>query len=402
MTMNQQVADFCQRYFTDRRGSNCKKWDLSQELFGAPDLLGMWIADMEFKVPEAVQKVLHERVDHGVFGYSYPCPEYYQAYIKWQQERAGVEIEPDWVRFSPGVVSSFYWLVQILTQPGQGVMIMTPVYPPFHGAVKDTSRKLVDYQLQLRHNRYEIDFDALEKQIVAEEVKLLIHCSPHNPTGRLWSLEELEQLLAICRRHHVYLISDEIHQDFVAAGNQFVSVLDDRLSTYRDIIVALNSPSKTFNLAGLLNSHVVIPDENLRQAYDRGVAPYQQASHSLMGLLATQAAYESGSQWLEGLNATVDYNDDYLRRTLLTAFPDLVIPERQATYVTFIDFGAYLPASQIKDFMIHEAGLAVNFGVTFGRQTATFVRLNCATHPDFVAEAADRIILALKKRLNQE
>lgn len=203
--------------------------------------------------------------------------------------------------------------------------------------------------MQLRHNRYEIDFDALEKQIVAEEVKLLIHCSPHNPTGRLWSLEELEQLLAICRRHHVYLISDEIHQDFVSAGNQFVSALDDRLSAYRDLVIVLNSPSKTFNLAGLLNSHVVIPDEKLRQVYDRGVAPYQQASHSLMGLLATQAAYESGSQWLEGLNATVDYNDDYLRRTLLDSFPDLVIPERQATYVTFIDLGAYLPANQIKD-----------------------------------------------------
>lgn len=384
------IDTFCTQYGVERKQTNSLKWDELQNRFGASELLPLWVADMDFKIPKSVQKAMAERIEHGVFGYSTVPDSYYTAFFNWMSSRFGVNLERDWLRFSTGVVNSIYWLVNAFTNPGDAVIILTPVYYPFHNAIKDNKRKLVSSELAYRDGKYTIDFAAFEEQIIKNDVKLFIHCSPHNPVGRVWTGQELIQLYDICVKHDVLIVSDEVHQDFVRKDLIFISSLT--LKDYFSHLVILNSASKTFNLASLLHSHVIIPDSRNRAIYDDYTKTIHQAEISVMGIIATEACYLEGEEWLADLSEVIEYNYRLLKETFAQKAPQILVSEKEGTYLVWIDLSQYIDPSEIKPFIQDKCRLAVDYGEWFGEQSKGFIRLNLATRPECIQYVTEQII----------
>lgn len=391
------MKTFINDYAVDRLNTNSLKWDALDVRYGDPDLIAMWVADMEFKIPKEVQSALIERVNHGVFGYSYTPDSYYQAMINWQQKRHGATIQKDWVRFSTGIVTALYWFVTIFTEENDAVMIQTPVYYPFHNAVKDNNRQLVTSELVNTNGKYTIDLADVEDKIIKQNVKLFILCSPHNPAGRVWTEEELTALLEICHKHHVLVISDEIHQDIVLGTHKFISSLSIADGKYQDNMIVCTAPSKTFNLACLLNSHIIIPNDDLRQIYDVETNKINQTETSLMGQIAGEAAYTYGEDWLEGLLSVIEYNFTYLKTELNAHAPKAIVTELEGTYLAWIDLRPYIPAAETKNFIQDKCRLAIDFGEWFSDDCQGFVRLNMGTDPKYVKAGIRNIINEIKK-----
>ena len=384
-----------QLIFRDRRGTNAIKWNALDVIgFSGSDLLGMWVADMDFASPQCVREALRKAADFGVFGYDFPPRELNEAFIAWEAERHGYRVKPDWLRFSPGVVTGFYWLVRILTEPGDAVLIQTPVYYPFMGAVEDQGRRLVKSELVNTDGVYTIDFGDFEEKIVSGDVKVFILCSPHNPIGRIWKKEELAQMLAICRRHGVKVISDEIHQDFELHGHRHVPA--GTVGEYDDMLVTLTAPSKTFNLAGLQHSFVIIPDGGIREKYDAHLRDVHINGGNSLGNIAAAAAYAGGASWLGSVLRQVEENDALLREKLAAGLPKAVISPLEGTYLSWVDLGAYVSPEDIKAAMEERCGLALDYGAQFGGDAPCHIRINLATSADIVSEACDRLIKNLK------
>lgn len=394
--MDKTIRDFCETYGVERKQTNSVKWDGLSEKFSNDQLLPMWVADMEFKVPKQVEEALMNRVAHGAFGYSLVPDSYYEAFFAWQKRRYGVLLKEEWLRFSTGVVNSFFWIVQGFTQPNEGVMILSPVYYPFYDSVEQTGRRLVVSDLIEKNDRYTMNFSEIEEKIVKEQVKVLIHCSPHNPVGRVWERQELEQLMAICAKHEVLVVADEIHQDLTSHNHPAVAMLSLG-EQYHSHLIVLNAPSKTFNLAGLLNSHIIIPDEHNREIYDQYAEKVNKAANSTLGLVAGEACYRYGEEWLSQLMAVIHSNHQYLVQAL-AAFPKVRVSQREGTYLAWIDLGGYVPASELVKFMEEECQLAVDYGEWFGKGYDTYIRLNLATLPKYVKEGVDRLVTQLAKR----
>lgn len=377
--------------YVERRNTNCNKWDAQTKMFGEEGLHAMWVADMDFRVPQCVVDALEEYVQFGVYGYYKVPEEYYQAFINWEKTYHGYEAKKEWIRFSPGVVAGFHWLVQMFTEPGDAVIVNTPVYYPFLHAVENNSRTLICSELVNNGGCYTIDFEDFEKKIVENKVKLFILCSPHNPAGRVWKKEELETLFAICRKHEVYVISDEIHQDLVFGDHEHIPSL--MIGDYQDMIVTLTAPSKTFNLAGGQNSIVMIPDEKLRNMWDTYTAGNRVLGGTSFGYVAAQAAYENGREWLEGVKEKIKDNYEYLCREFAKELPKAVVTPLEGTYLCWVDLGAYVKAEEMKEVIQKKCRLAVDYGDWFGgEQFATFIRLNLATSLENVKIAVDALV----------
>lgn len=388
------VEHFCKDYYVERRQTDSMKWDGLKERFGDAELLPLWVADMDFKVPREVQDVLMKRIEHGVFGYSIPSDTYYAAFINWQKERHGTHVAEEWIRFSTGVVNSFNYMIQAFTKEQDSVMILSPVYYPFYDAVKNNQRKLIVSELQSTKTTYEIDFKEIEEKIISHKVKMLIHCSPHNPVGRVWSEKELAQLMAICFNHDVMVISDEIHQDFIKPGFTFTSMLslEQRCHTH---LVVLTSASKSFNIASLLQSHIIIPDLNNRETYDKFAQKMVNNPPSLMGMIATEACYIHGGNWLNELSNVIEHNDHLLRHLFKTELPDTLYYEKQGTYLAWLDLKAYITPKEMKEIVQDKAKLAIDYGEWFGESNGTCIRINLATKPEIVEQAGKRLINAI-------
>jgi len=384
--------EFIAKHAVPRKGTNSLKWDALGERFGNPDLTAAWVADMEFKAPQEVLEAIKKRVDHGVFGYSYVWDSYYEAFSNWERERHGYDVKKDWMRFSTGIVTALYWFVNAFTKPSESVLILTPVYYPFFNAVKDNGRNLVTCELIQKNGSYSIDFDAFEQQIVEHEVKLFIQCSPHNPVGRVWTEEELRQVLAICKKHGVLVVSDEIHQDLVFEGHKHIpsAIIDD--GAYQDQIITVTAPSKTFNLAGLLVSHIIIPNAELRKTYDDYVKTVNQTEVNVLGLTGAEAAYRHGQDWLSGLLEVVQSNYKHLKDTLLQHAPNIVIAPLEGTYLTWVDLNAYVNPEDVKSFIQDKCGVAIDFGEWFSESGKGFIRINLATEPKYIEHIAEQMI----------
>ena len=385
--------EFCKQYYVTRNHTHCLKWDYLAPIFGDSSLLPMWVADMDFKAPEQVLSALEERVAHGAFGYTPVSSEYYTAVGQWHQKHFGYTPEKQWIRFSPGVVPAIYQLIHCFTAPKDGVILLTPVYFPFYDAIVDTGRTLVESELVAdRNGHYRIDFADFEQKIANNNVSLFLLCSPHNPVGRVWSATELETVLQICQKHNVLVISDEIHQDIILDGYSFLSAMAVSEGAYRSRLIVLNSSSKTFNLASFFSSHLFIANETLRRRYDsymKSTAPF---TPNILGLLATQVAYESGSDWKDSLMSVITENYHTFKNTLLTAFPKLVISPLEGTYLAWVDIRAYVSPQEADDFMIKSCKIAAHSGHRFGKNFSGFFRFNLATSPDLVKECCRRII----------
>ena len=385
--------------YVDRKNTDCFKWDGLETSFSRGDLLPMWVADMDFEVPECVKAGLGRYIDHGAFGYYFPPDSYYDAFMDWENKYHGYEVKREWLRFSPGVVPAFHWLVQIFAGEGEAVAVMPPVYYPFMRAVRNNSRRLVECPLKLNDGRFVMDCDAFEEAIVREGVKAFIFCSPHNPIGRVWTKDEIKRVLDICLRHHVYVISDEIHQDIVMNGHRHVpSATAGEPGEYDSILVTLTAATKTFNLASVQNSIAIIPDDEIRRKWDAFTESISVRNGNAFGYVAVQSAYEEGRPWLEELLRTVEGNYRYLRERLETALPDVKIADLEGTYLMWIDLSAYMDPEDLKAggmerFMEDRCGIAADYGAWFGGDAyAGCVRLNLATSRENVATAADRII----------
>lgn len=388
------TKSFVAKYAVERRGTDCEKWDRLATKYGDPNLISMWVADMEFRTADAIIEALSARAEHGAFGYGMVPAGYYEAFSGWMQQRHGVSIEQEWVRFSPGVIPALFWMVNAFTNPGDAVMIMTPVYYPFHNAVKDTGRTLVAVDLLNHNGHYTMDFEGIESAIVHTKVRMLILCSPHNPVGRVWTEEELEQLLNMCERHGVLVVSDEIHMDIILGEKPFVSVLSVAGGCYAEKTIVLSSASKTFNLASFLHSHIVIPGEELRQRYDAYAQTVNRAENNTLGMLTTMEGYLHGSEWLDSLLDVVRDNYQYLVAELNEKVPQVVVPPLEGTYLLLLDIREVLGDRDTKTFIQDDCHLAVDYGEWFGENFVGFVRLNLATEPRYVHQAVANIIAA--------
>lgn len=380
--------------YVDRRNTDCSKWDAQSENFGEEGLHAMWVADMDFQVPACVTDALSAYVKEGVFGY-YTAPDsYYNAFINWEKEH-GYTVKREWIRFSPGVVSGFNWIVQMMTKPKDPVIVLTPVYYPFLYAVTNNDRTLITSDLINDHGIYSIDFEDFEQKIIDNHVKLFIFCSPHNPVGRVWKKEELDKLVAICKKHHVFIISDEIHHDLLAPGQKHIPIAS--IADSDDSLVTVTAPSKTFNLAGCQNSIIIIPDEKLREKWDAFTTSIRVTSGNTFGYIAARAAYTDGRPWLNEVNEIVHNNYLYVKETFERELPKLVVSPLEGTYLLWIDFGAYLSFDEMKDFMQKKCRLAFDYGDWFGGERfGTHIRMNLATSRENVETAVQAIVTHLK------
>ena len=385
--------------FVNRKGTDSAKWDDLSGLFSRDDLLPLWVADMDFRSPRCVFTAIEEYLKTGVVGYYNPRKSYDQAFIDWEKKYHGYEVQHEWLRFSPGVVPAFNWLVQVLTAPGDSVLVQSPVYYPFFRAVENNGRNLVKCGLVNDHGVYSVDFADFENRIIQDKVKLFILCSPHNPISRVWRREELKNMLDICKKHGVYVISDEIHHDLTFGSSVHTpAATAGEPGEYDDILVTLTANTKTFNLAGFQNSFVIIPSDLIRERFDKFVTGIQVLSGSPFGYIAVEAAYRHGRPWLEQVKEIIYSNYIYAREALQNALPEIVISPLEGTYLMWIDLGAYLTAAQLKETMEEKCRLALDYGEWFGGEAyGSHIRMNLATSREVVETAVSRIIEQLKK-----
>ena len=277
------------------------------------------------------------------------------------------------------------------------ILILTPVYYPFHNAVKDNNRKLITCDLKNTDGYFTIDYEEVEKKIVENKVKLFIQCSPHNPAGRVWKEEELAKILEICKKHNVLVISDEIHQDITMKGYKHIPSAIVANGKYADNLITVSAASKTFNLAGLIHSNIIISNDELRKKYDEEIKKINQTEINILGMLATQVAYERGSEWLENVKEIIEDNFNYLKTELNKHIPEIIITNLEGTYLVFLDLRKIIPIDKVKEFIQDKCNLAIDFGEWFGASFKGFIRINLATDPEIVKKAVESIIFEYKK-----
>ena len=375
----------------DRRGTDSIKFDFAVE-FGLPaDALPLWVADMDFQAPEGVLKAARVSVDHGIFGYTGVKPDYFEAVSGWFERRFDWRVEPDWLVRTPGVVFALSMAVRAFTRPGESVLIQPPVYAPFFRVVRANGRKLVESPLVCRDGRYTMDFEDFERKIVDNDVRMFILCSPHNPTGRVWTAEELRRLGEICLKHDVIVASDEIHCDFTYPGHPhtpFIKAVPELLNR----ALVCTAPSKTFNLAGLQVSNIFIPDEGLRRRFSDEVEATGWGGLNNVGQAACKAAYREGDAWLDALLLYLRGNVDYMRDFLRDNLPMLRLIEPEGTYLTWVDFSALgLDRDGLHDLIANKARLWLDDGYIFGSQGEAFQRFVLACPRATLAEALKRL-----------
>jgi len=376
----------------DRHGTYSLKYDLAAKRGLPEDILPFWVADMDFKSPPEVLKALSRRIQHGVFGYSDTYDEsYFNALSNWYKNRFGWQIRPEWLVKSPGVVFAICTAIRALTEPGDAVLIQQPVYHPFESSVKDNNRRLIVNRLLYRDGRYLMNLDEFERLVAKEKVKLFILCNPHNPVGRVWTREELAQVGDICVRHGVYVISDEIHQDFVYSGYKH-QVFAGLKPEYSEITVTCTAPSKTFNLPGLQISNIFIANEKIRRLFIEELRKTGYSQPNLMGMLACQAAYESGAKWLDELISYLSGNISLFREFLKEELPDIRLAEPEGTYLLWLDFSKYgLSGRELENILTYKAKIWLSPGPVFGEGGQGFQRFNVACPRSVLQEGLNRL-----------
>ncbi|HYE10550.1 MAG TPA: MalY/PatB family protein [Patescibacteria group bacterium] len=383
----------------NRKNTGSVKWDMMDEFQKPKDVLPLWVADMDFKAPEGVLKALMDRVDHGVLGYTQPTDSYYEAVVNWMMYRHNWRIKKDWIIITPGIVPALNFVVQIFTKAGEGVLVQRPVYNPFMEAVVNNGRKLVNSTLVFNKDRYEIDFEDVEKRIVENNVKLFILCSPHNPVGRVWTREELITLGDICLKHDVLVVVDEIHHDLVFKSNKHIpfASLGEK---YSNNCITCTAPSKTFNIAGLQLSNLIIENKEILQKLNSYLESMALTMSNIFGIIASEAAYNTGEEWLEELLDYIEGNKKLVQEFIAEKFPVIKVIDSEATYLLWIDFrGLGMKREELNHFLLQEAKLWVNDGVIYGEEGSGFQRINIACPRSLLEKGLQQLEDALQKHL---
>ncbi len=376
---------------TDRSNTFAEKYDLAKERNKPSDAISLWVADMDWPVAPAITDALIKRCEHGIFGYSWPDDRYYDALKKWFSERHNFEIKKEWVVNTPGVVFALCTAIKAFTNEGDSVLIQRPVYYPFSNSIRNLNRKLVNNPLIYNDGVYSIDFEDFENKIVKENVKLFILCSPHNPGGRVWKREELERLSKICLKHNVVVVSDEIHCDVTFEENTHTVFASLSKEAAQNTVVC-TAPSKTFNLAGLQFSNIIIANEKLRKAFCLQLDKTGYDEPNVAGIEAAAAAYANGGEWFDQAKAYIWQNILFAEKYILQNCPKIKVCKPQGTYLLWLDFKAFdLTDRQIEDKILNKAKVWLDGGSMFGLEGEKFQRINCAT-PRKILEAALKAI----------
>ncbi len=379
----------------DRKNTFSIKLDLAAARKKPADALALWVADMDFSTAPCVKQALAEHVERGIFGYSRPDARYYEALKNWFKARHNFELQDEWVVNTPGVVFAIAAAIRAFTKEGDGVLIQKPVYYPFFNTINSLGRRVVNSPLAYKNGRYEIDFEGFEKKVKEEKPKMFLLCSPHNPGGRVWSREELSRLSEICLANNLIVVSDEIHCDitFGASKHTVWATLSKEAA---ENCVVCSSPSKTFNLAGLQFSNIIIPNKNLRAAFSSQVEKTGYDEPNLMGIAAATAAYKDGADWFDQAKAYIWENIQFAKKFLEERCPKIraVVPE--GTYLLWLDFTAFTELSdkEISERVLSKAKVWLDDGRMFGKEGEKFQRLNCAAPRALLQEALKRICAA--------
>ena len=390
------TTDFTKTYYINRRGTHSRKWDGEHLKFSRTDLLPLWVADMDFMMPACIQDAITNYVKTMPLGYTMTNPNYLDAVINWYKCRHNCNLSKDWLTSAPNVITGIMWCIGAFTKPNDAIAVLSPVYGAFDTSASDAQRHIVPIAMRrTTDNRYTVDYDAFESTIIQQDVKLFIHCNPHNPVGHVWTEAEMAQLFSICKRHDVLIISDEIHQDLITGPIPFRSALSVSNGAYADNMITMSSVSKSFNMASLHHAEVIIPNDELRSQYNTYKALVYHTDSDIIAEAAITAAYThpEAKTWLNAALTVIRENYEYLCRELLSALPKLRISPMNGTYLAWIDFGAYVMADDMHDVFENQCHIAPSFGEWFGGESyATFVRLNLATSLTNIKVATHSII----------
>ncbi|MCM1056059.1 MAG: pyridoxal phosphate-dependent aminotransferase [Firmicutes bacterium] len=397
--MQEEKFDFDTSGFdvlTERKGTDCLKYDFAAKRGRPEDILPLWVADMDFKTSDKILDAIHKRTDHGIFGYTESGQSYFEAVAGWMDRRHDWEIKENWLVKTPGVVFALAMAVKAYTEAGDSVLIQQPVYYPFTEVIEDNGRKAVSSNLVLgKDGKYHIDFDDFERKAAEEKTTLFLLCSPHNPVGRVWTEEELLRIGEICLKHHVTVVSDEIHEDFVWGERKHI-VFAGLKKEFADISVTCTSPAKTFNLAGLQASNIFIPNEGLRRRFKKQIAAAGYSQLNTLGLTACEAAYRYGDSWYEEMMEYVAGNIRYMKAYLERELPRLVMTEPEGTYLVWVDFrGLGLSGSALEELIVKKAKLWLDSGAIFGRAGEGFQRFNVACPRATLEKALEQLKTAI-------
>lgn len=385
-----EMVNFDERI--DRSGMNAVKWskDVLEANFGERDMIPLWVADMDFHVDSHIQKAVQEMSEHGIYGYS-GSNKHNMAFKRWVKDRFDYNIHLNWILNMPGVVPAINLAVQTFTKPGDAVLIQEPVYYPFRMAIENNGRQVVSNDLVRQESEYVIDFDDFERKVKDDKTKLFILCSPHNPVSRVWREDELRKMMDLCIKHNVLVLADEIHNDLVFKPNQH-HILPRLEKSYEDNVVLFMAPSKTFNLAGLQMSHVVIPNEQLRLQFQEMQSRIAIGQPNPFAIVGTIAAYEHGEAWLEALLSYLKGNLEFVHDYVQKHMPKVKLINHQATYLLWMDFTELgISDKALQDYIYHEAKVALDGGSWFGKSGEGYMRMNLASPRAMIKEAMDNI-----------
>ena len=375
----------------NRKGTYCTQWDYVEDRFGEADLLPFTISDTDFMVPKEVLKTLKERMNHPVFGYTrWNHHELKEAIKQWYQSRFDTLLEEEWIMYTPTVIYAVSILIQMLTKKGEGVVLQTPAYDAFFKVIQDNDRLLVENPLIYEENQYRIDFTNLEEKLARPENKVLLLCSPHNPTGRVWKQWELEKIVALCRQYSIFLLSDEIHMDILGRGQRHIPITR---FNYEQVAI-VTSGTKTFNFPGLTFAYALIPNLGLREHFQRKLKNADGlSSTNIFGMLATMSAYRYCSHWVDELNHYLESNQRYVKAFIQEKLPDVKVVDLEATYLMWLDISKAVSAIPLlREKLISVGKVAIMDGSIYGGNGHQFLRLNIGCPKSKLVDGLDRML----------
>ncbi|NYV65761.1 pyridoxal phosphate-dependent aminotransferase [Bacillus sp. Gen3] len=376
-----------------RTGTHSVKWSSIPD---PNEIIPMCIADMDFQVAPEIMQAMVKKAAHGIYGYTTFCDRYYLSIIQWWKKRFDLDIDKEWISFSPGIIPGINILLQILTKPGEHVIVQEPVYYPFYSSIENHQCKIVQNSLVYKNGTYEMDFADLEEKASNPKASVLILCSPHNPVGRVWTIDELNRVAEICLKHNVWIISDEMHGDLVYKGNQHHPLFEVNPKIKNQSIICA-APSKTFNVAGLQTSIIMIPNKDLREQYQQKLIQFGLMRPNVFGVEGTIAAYESCEYWLEELLVYLEGNLQYVLNYFKTQIPEIIPIQPEATHLIWLDCSQLgMKGEELFQYFLNEAKIKFDEGYKFGQNGDSFVRMNIACPRERLENAMKRIEEAVK------
>lgn len=379
----------------DRRNTNSAKFDEMDALFGS-DVMHLGVADMDYRSPKPIIEAMQNIVEKGVFGYTIWPENYEELVSQWMKRRYEQETKNEWVVFSPRINMALNMAVETFTNEGDGIVLHTPAYTALQNAVEKYHRVMIESPLVLENGRYKMDFQQLRRNLDEKKAqgvcaKIMLLCNPHNPTGRVWEIEELQQVVNICKEYDLLLISDEIHEDFVKKGHKFVSCLHFQEDLQGRMIVC-NSITKTFNVPGVILSNLLIPDQGIRERMKETMDRWGLHNPNIFAAGIMEAAYTQCDEWIEQVNAYLDENYEFLKKYIEKNMPELEVIPSEGTYMAWVQTEKLqISPEELEKFFIEDAKVSVYMGSRYGKHTDSFIRINIATSRSYLQEALERI-----------